>query len=49
MLKIRENRKICREKFMANVINNYKKNINTFWKFVNGSVTVKLVKIKLGH
>ena len=36
--KIREKRKICREEFMANVNNNYRKNIKAFWKFVNGSV-----------
>ena len=36
--KIREKRKICREEFMANVNNNYRKNIKAFWKFVNGSI-----------
>ena len=36
--KIREKRKICGDDFMANVNNNYRKNIKAFWKFVNGSV-----------
>ena len=33
-LKITEKRKVCREKFMANVNNSYRKNIKAFWKFV---------------
>ena len=36
--RIREKKKVCREEFMANVNNNYRKNIKAFWKFVNGSI-----------